>query len=102
MNKRLEMLRGLVETGRADSFGRYALALELRKDGQHAEALAAFEALRELDPSYLPMYFLCGQLLLDMNRESEAASWFSAGIAVAERAGDGKTLSELQAALAEI
>ncbi len=102
MNKRLEMLTELVESGRADSFARYALALEYKKEGRCPEALATFEALRTADPDYLAMYFMAGHLLLDMDREAEARKWFEAGLEVARRQGDGKTLSELEAALAEI
>jgi predicted Zn-dependent protease len=102
MNKRLEMLIGLVESGRADAFARYALALEYKKEGRSDDALAAFEALRAADPGYLAMYYMAGQLLLDMERVVDARRWFEAGIEVARQQGDGKTLSELEAALSEI
>ncbi len=102
MNKRLQMLVELVASGQADSFARYALALEYKKDGQSENALAQFAALRAADPNYLAMYYMAGQLLLDLDREDEARAWFEAGTAVARQQGDSKTLSELEAALAEI
>ena len=102
MNKRLEMLSQLVESGHADSFARYALALEYRKAGRNDEALAAFEALRTADPDYLAMYYMAGQLLLDTDQEDQARDWLEAGVEVARRQGESKTLGELEAALAEI
>lgn len=102
MNKRLEMLQGLVATGKADSFARYALAIELKKEGQGPAALAAFEELRALDPEYLALYYMAGQLLLDLDRAADARAWFEAGQEVARRQGNHKTLTELEAALAEI
>jgi predicted Zn-dependent protease len=102
MNKRLEILSQLVESGQADSFARYALALEYKKAGRNDEALAAFEALRAADPDYLAMYYMAGQLLLDMDREAQARDWLEAGVEIARRKGESKTLGELEATLAEI
>jgi len=100
MNKRLEMLEKLVSGGKADSFARYALAMEYRKEGRVGDALAAFGALREADADYLPMYLMAGQLLIDERRGEEAKGWLSAGIALAKQKGEGKAQAELEAALA--
>jgi tetratricopeptide (TPR) repeat protein len=102
MNPRLTMLQELVATGKADAFARYALALEHRKAGEHDAALAVFAALRGDEPEYLPMYYIAGRLLLDLGRDAEARDWLEAGVEVAQRKGDGKTLNELEAALAEL
>ncbi len=101
MNKRLAMLEELVTSGKADSFARYGLAMEYRKEKRHDDALAAFQSLRETDASYLPMYLMAGQLLLEMSRNDDAKEWLTAGIALAKDKGDGKTLGELEDALAE-
>lgn len=100
MNKRLEMLEKMVAGGGADSFARYALAMEYRKAGRHADALATFGALREADPGYLPMYLMAGQLLIDTQRGDEAKGWLTAGIALAKQKGESKAEAELEAALA--
>lgn len=102
MNQRLAMLTELVASGRADAFARYALALEHRKAGDRDTALALLAALRSEEPDYLPMYYIAGRLLLDLHRDAEAREWLEAGMVVAERKGDGKTLGELEAALAEL
>lgn len=101
MNKRLEMLEKMVSAGSADSFARYALAMEYRKEERHEEALASFEALRGADPEYLAQYLMAGQLLLQLGRADDARIWLEQGIAVAGRQGNGKALAELQSALAE-
>lgn len=95
MNKRLEMLEKMVASGGADSFARYALAMEYRKAGRHEEALGAFSALRDADPDYLPMYLMVGQLLIDTQRGDDAKGWLTAGIALAKQKGDGKAEAEL-------
>lgn len=101
MNKRLQMLTDLVEAGKADSFVRYALALEYKKEKRIDDALQAFEALRTADPNYLPMYYMAGQLLLDLEQPDQARVWFEQGIELARGKGDNKTLRELELALAE-
>ena len=100
MNKRLEMLEKLTASGKADSFGWYALALEYKKLGRTADALSAFRTLRETDGDYLPMYLMAGTALLDEQRAAEAVEWLEQGVALAARKGDGKALGELQDALA--
>ena len=101
MSKRLEMLEKITATDGADSFAWYGLAMEYRKQRRHEEALAAFEKLRSRDPEYLPMFLMAGQLLLEMQRLDRARDWFSAGVELARKKGDGKALSELTSALAE-
>ena len=101
MDRRLEMLEKMVAAGQADSFARYALALEYQKQDRHPEALSAFEALRAADPSYLPMYLMAGQLLIDLDRGAEARPWLEAGIALAAEGGDAKTQSEIESALSQ-
>lgn len=101
MNKRLEMLEKMVASGAADSFARYALALEYKKEARIDDALAAFEALLAADPNYLPQYLMAGQMLIDVARQAEAKTWLSEGLKVAHAKGDGKTAGEIEAALAD-
>lgn len=100
MNKRLEMLEKMVASGKADSFARYALAMEYKKEGRVEDALSAFGALRETDPEYVPMYLMAGQLLIDARRGEEAKGWLVAGIELAKKKGESKAQAELEAALA--
>lgn len=100
-DKRLAMLEKMVQTGSADSFARYALALEYQKQGRVEDALATFQELREVDPDYLAQYLMAGQMLLDQERPSEARPWLEAGLAVATRQANAKALSELETALSQ-
>lgn len=101
MNKRLAMLEKMVSSGAADSFARYALALEYKKEERIDDALAAFEALREADASYLPQYLMAGQMLIDVERQDEAKVWLEAGLTLAQSQGDGKAAGEIEAALGD-
>ena len=102
MSKRLLYLEKLVAEGKADSFARYALALELKSLGRVDDALAAFDALRAADSGYVPMYLMCGTMLLDAGRNDVAKSWLEQGLEVARRAGDGKAAGEIESALARL
>jgi predicted Zn-dependent protease len=100
MNKRLTMLENLTQSGKADAFAWYGLALEYKREGRSADALGTFDKLRELHPEYLPMYLMAGQLLLAEERSDDAKAWLRSGIEVARRQGNAHALGELEAALA--
>jgi tetratricopeptide (TPR) repeat protein len=102
MSQRLELLERLVASGQADSFGRYALAMEYKKLGRSEEALAAFRDLRERDPDYLPTYQMAAALLTELDRPADAGPWLEAGLQLARRLGNDKTASELAQALEEL
>lgn len=102
MNKRLAFLEQHVATGAADSFAFYGLGMEYRKEGRVDDAVATFAKLKEKDPDYLPLYLMAGQTLIDAGRPAEAREWLETGIAVAQKKGDGKTLGELESALATL
>ncbi len=99
MNKRLVMLEKMVTAGQADSFARYALGMEYRKEGRIDDALLAFEALRAADPDYVAQYLMAGTMLLEGARRDEGKAWLEAGIAVARRSGNAHALGELESAL---
>ena len=101
MSKRLEMLEKLAASGKADAFALYALAMEYRGAGRTEDALRTFETLREKDVTYVPMYLMAGQLLLEENRPHDAREWLEAGVQIATSKGDAKAKNELVAALAE-
>jgi tetratricopeptide (TPR) repeat protein len=100
VSKRLPILEKMTEAGSKEPFLWYGLALEYKGLGRHDEAIATFGKLRELDPGYVAQYLMCGGLLLEMGRASEAREMFELGIAAARSKGDTHALSELQDALA--
>lgn len=82
-----------------DSFSRYALALELEKEGRDSEAIEQFLQVAERDPGYVPLYFQLGRVLARVGRSDEARDIYTRGIEAASAAGDEKTGNELQEAL---
>jgi predicted Zn-dependent protease len=102
MNKRLAFLEQTTSAGSADSFAWYALALEYKKEQRWDDAMAAFRSLRDKDPSYLALYLMAGQTLVEADRPADAREWLEAGITLARSRGDAKTLGELESALADL
>lgn len=101
-NKRLAMLEKLVAQGQADAFARYALGMEYRKERRYDDAVRTFTELRSGDGEYLPQYLMAGQTLVEAGRPAEAREWLEAGLAVARRQGNAKTLGEIESALGEL
>ncbi|MCX7807184.1 MAG: tetratricopeptide repeat protein [Deltaproteobacteria bacterium] len=94
-SKRLEMLEHLIAQGTRDPFHHYAYALELRSIGKSD---AAFEKLKEIVkqfPEYVPAYLMGAQLAFDLGRFDEGMAMAQAGIEVAERSKDSRTVREL-------
>jgi tetratricopeptide (TPR) repeat protein len=102
--KRLEFLQKMCGQSPAtdDPMPYYALAQEYRSLERHEEALAAFEALRQKDATYVPQYLMCGQMLEQMGRLDAAREWLQAGVAAARAKRDQHALSELETALAAL
>lgn len=85
-----------------DAFTRYALALELKGQGQMVEALAELEGLIERKPEYLAAYYQCGGLLHVEGRSERAAEVIRQGIERAAAADDSHTKSELEDLLEDV
>jgi predicted Zn-dependent protease len=99
---RLTMLEQLTEKGEADSFAWYALANEYLSFERNDDALKAFQTLRGKDPDYVPMYLICGQMLLNMGRANEARDWLETGMMKAQEKGESHAMSELEQALDKV
>ena len=98
MSKRLAYLEKITSEGSNDPFAWYGLALEYKTLGRIDDALRTFETLRAKTPDYVPMYLLCGQMLVDAARDG-AREWLEAGVAAAKAKRDTHALGELEAAL---
>jgi Tfp pilus assembly protein PilF len=96
---RIEILKGFLEQDAADSFSRYALALEYVKNGQTEDARREFEYVRDHDPAYVATYFQLAQLYRNQGLRHEAEKAYRTGITVAAKAGDAHTREELEGAL---
>ena len=101
-DKRLAMLEELTAKGEADAFSWYALAMEYQSFGRVDDAFKAFVALRDKDETYVPMYLMCGTMLLGAGRTAEGREWLESGLLRAREKGDTHAASELEDALAAI
>lgn len=102
MSKRLAYLEKVTSEGSKDAFAWYALANEYSGLGRPDDALHTFEKLRDLDPSYVPQYLMCGQMLVNQKRGDEARVWLEQGMEAAKKAGNTHALSEIQNVLATL
>jgi hypothetical protein len=101
-SKRLEVLLRMTASSEADSFAWYALAMEYKGLGRIDDALATFGSLRQKDGAYVPMYLMCGTMLIEAGRHDEAKEWLTAGAGAARAKGDAHAAGEIDAALASL
>ncbi len=104
-SKRLAYLLKLTSSenqGSIDPFAFYGLAMEYRSLERYEDAVATFQDLRARDPSYVPMYLMCGQMLEKIGRADAAREWLASGIAAARAKGDAHAMGELEGALAAL
>lgn len=99
---KLAMLRSFCEKAPGDPFPRYGVAMELRRGGDLAGAVAAFAAMAKDFPDYVPQYLMAGQTLREMGDVPAARAVLDAGIAVATRVGNSHARGELQSARDEL
>lgn len=85
-----------------DQFLRYSLAMELDKEGQHAQSLDYFHGLtRDAEP-YVPAYFMAAQQLARLNRAAEARTYLREGIEQARQQGNAHAAGEMSEFLASL
>jgi predicted Zn-dependent protease len=99
MNSRKEKLQEFVAADPADSFSRYALALELEKGGEDQEAVLQFREVIARDPAYVAAYYHLGKVLARTGKIEEARQVYSDGLFAATAANDQRTRSEIQEAI---
>ncbi|UUO08776.1 hypothetical protein M4951_10785 [Blastopirellula sp. J2-11] len=92
---RREQIEALLADEPNDSFLLYGLAMEYRKEGAHAEALARFDQLIQQTPPYVPAYFMAGQMLAEAGRANESRTWLRDGIEEAQRQGNAHAAGEM-------
>lgn len=102
MKSRAEMLEEFVAADPADTFSRYALALELDKQQRAAEAITRLREVIGYDASYVAAYYHLGRLLAREGHDDEAREIYAAGLEVAAKAGERRTQEEIREALAAL
>lgn len=102
MSRKEKILQMLQEEPR-DSFLRYSLAMELRKEGDHEESI---RILRELayDPEakYVAAFFMAGQQLVEVDRVEDARTILRDGIEEARQQNNLHAAAEMSELLAEL
>jgi len=99
---RIDKLKDFLAADPNDSFTRYAIGLEYGKDENYPKAIRALEELRELDPEYVPLYYMLAGYYREMGDLKNAEATYREGITKAREANDLHALSELEAALDEL
>jgi predicted Zn-dependent protease len=100
--QRIEKLKEMIAKDPADTFSRYALALEYNGINEPLTAIELLEELITRDPKYLPAYQQLGQLLGKMNKTQEAKKVYRLGIDLAAEQNDEKASKELREELEEL
>lgn len=99
---RREKLEEFLAKNPADAFGRYGMAVECARLGDHAAAEEHFKRLLGEHPEYVAGYFQFGQMLAKLGRTEEARKALASGVAMAAKAGDEHARSEIEAALEDL
>jgi len=97
MNNRLEILRQFVAEEPQDAFNHYALATELLKFDK-TESRQIFEYLLKNHADYLATYYHLGALYVELGDNPLAEETYLAGMELAGKIGNEKTLKELKGA----
>lgn len=99
MSSRRQKLEEFVAAEPGDSFSRYALALELEKEGDDANAILQFREVIVRDPGYVAAYYHLGKVLARTGHIDEAREVYGRGLTAAAAANDQRTLAEIQDAV---
>jgi len=93
--QRIKYLQEEIENFPDDPFNYYALALEYAGSAPH-EAEPFFRKLLDKFPDYLPVYYQAANYYFDKGDIARAEDVFLAGISLAEKQKNEKTLRELK------
>ncbi|MDD4890707.1 MAG: tetratricopeptide repeat protein [Phycisphaerae bacterium] len=99
MADRREQLQAMLVKQPNDAFLHFALAMECAKLGDADAALAEFDRVIELDPSYTAAYTQKALLCEKLNRLDDAKATYRRGIESAKARGDHHAVSKMQEVL---
>lgn len=101
-DRKISKLARSVQKDPADTFSKFALALELLKVNRVEKAQVLFEAILKQDPEYLGVYYHLGKLYQQRGMFKKAEKLFRDGVKLAEMKGDLRTKSELSEAIIQL
>ena|SRR5699024_1152061 len=96
---KIKQLAQQIRDNPGDSFSKFALALEFRKQYQLKNARILFEDILKSDPDYVGVYYHLGKLYEEQDRPVDARDLYEAGIQKAGNQNKNRTKKELQEAL---
>jgi len=102
IKSKIKQLARQIKENPGDSFSKFALALEFRKQGEFKKARILFEDILDSDPEYVGVYYHLGKLYEVLDRPKEALTLYKNGIKIAEKQKEARTKSELKEALKQL
>jgi thioredoxin-like negative regulator of GroEL len=99
---RREKIEAMLLDDPTDTFLRYSLAMEHRSEGNHEQSLLRLGELTRDTTPYVPAFFMAGQQLAELGRNTEARSILRNGIEEARRQGDSHAAAEMSELLAAL
>ena len=99
---RLEQFKEFVDLDPADTFSRYALAMEYMSVSDFENSIRQFQEVIRLDPDYSAAYFQAAIASQKAEKLEDAKAFLGKGIVVAEKKGDWHARDEMKAALEAI
>lgn len=100
MSDRRHKIEAMLAEDPSDTFLQYSLAMEQRSEGMNDLAVEGFRNLTQADPPYVPAFFMAAQLLVDLDRISEARTYLRDGIEQARQQQDSHAAAEMSDYLA--
>jgi tetratricopeptide (TPR) repeat protein len=98
-NDRIVLIKQMLDKNPEDSFLRYAVALEFKKNGDVEKSINYLEELIKKDPNYLASYYQLGKIFEEEGQAHKAIVFYRQGKLIAAKVNDRKTLGELDEAL---
>jgi tetratricopeptide (TPR) repeat protein len=99
---RISRLKAFIETYPADMFSRHALAMELLKLGQYADAMEAMNSLLDVDENHSGTYYHLGKLYEQLGDHENALKVYEKGIIIAGKVKAENDCRELIGALSQL
>jgi predicted Zn-dependent protease len=99
---RRQRLEAMLAEDPHDLFLRYALALELDKEGESDRSLQLLGELMRAEERYVPAFFMSGQILARLARFGEARTALRDGVEAARQQGDHHAAGEMAEFLASL
>lgn len=99
---KIKQLARQIKNNPGDSFSKFALALEFRKEGEFKKARILFEDILSSDPEYVGVYYHLGKLYEALDQLNDAKKLYIKGIEVASRQNEQRTEKEIKEALQQL